>query len=187
MENGQLVFGEQIFDEQMKNSGLVNSLSNPIFPVQTQYCFIHLTIQEFLAARHIIGAFSPEEIMIFISDHIKDSTWHLVLQFIAGLLRNKLNILDGVYHSCVMAYTTGLTLVDNFINFDGYGNVLVLKCLRETDNEHAVKKACDETGLKTVTGIFHYSKTIFLTASDWSAVTFVCKNLKNLMFLRLVE
>ena len=187
IENGQLVFSEQIFDEQMKNSGLVNSLSNPIFPVQTQYCFIHLTIQEFLAARYIIGTFSPEEIVLFISDHIKDGEWHLVLQFIAGLLRKKLNILDAVYHSCVMAYTTGLTLIDNFIDFDYYGNVLVMKCLQETDDVHAVKKACDETGLKTVTGISHYSKTIFLSASDWSAVTFVCKNLKNLMFLRLVE
>jgi hypothetical protein len=41
MENGQLVFDKHLLDEQMRNSGLVNSLSNPIFPVQTQFCFIH--------------------------------------------------------------------------------------------------------------------------------------------------
>ena len=48
MEREQLVF-----DEQVEMSGLVYSLSNPIFPLKTQFCFIHLTIQEFLAARHV--------------------------------------------------------------------------------------------------------------------------------------
>ena len=52
IENDQLVFNEEVFDEQLRNSGLVNSLSNPIFPLKTQFCFIHLTIQEFLAAKH---------------------------------------------------------------------------------------------------------------------------------------
>ena len=44
IEHRQLVFNKQRFDEQMKMSGLVNSLSNPNFPVQTQFCFIHLQV-----------------------------------------------------------------------------------------------------------------------------------------------
>ena len=49
MENGQLIFDQQLFDEETRISGLVNTLSNPIFPTKFQFCFIHLTIQEFLA------------------------------------------------------------------------------------------------------------------------------------------
>jgi hypothetical protein len=67
VENGQLVFNKQLFDEEMKKSGLVNSLSNPISPIQTQFCFIHLTIQEFLAARHLTETLLPEQMEKFIS------------------------------------------------------------------------------------------------------------------------
>ncbi|CAB4039877.1 NACHT, LRR and PYD domains-containing 14-like, partial [Paramuricea clavata] len=55
MKNHNLIFDQESVDEQMKKSCLLNSLSNPIFPIQTQFCFVHLTIQEFLAARHFIA------------------------------------------------------------------------------------------------------------------------------------
>ena len=54
IEPMQLIFDSKSFDKQMKQSGLLNSLSNPHSQAQTQFCFIHLTIQEFLAARHVI-------------------------------------------------------------------------------------------------------------------------------------
>ena len=82
----QLIFDNALFDEEMKQSGLFNSLSNPYSQVQTQFCFIHLTIQEFLAAKHVIENFHSEEIREFISSHINSGKWYLVLQFIAGLL-----------------------------------------------------------------------------------------------------
>ena len=93
MEHRRLVFSGELFDEQMQRSGLLNRLSNPIYPIQTQFCFIHLTIQEFLAARHVIESFAPEEITEFITTHIESGKWHLVLQFIAGLLGKKIKIL----------------------------------------------------------------------------------------------
>ena len=70
MENGQLIFDQQLFDEETRICGLVNTLSNPIFPTKFQFCFIHLTIQEFLAARHVTETLSPGEIETFISDHV---------------------------------------------------------------------------------------------------------------------
>ena len=57
IEPMQLIFDNTLFDEEMKQSGLLNSLSNPYSQVQTQFCFIHLTIQEFLAAKHVIESF----------------------------------------------------------------------------------------------------------------------------------
>ena len=182
MKNGQLVFNEDGFNEQMKKSGLVNSLSNPIFPVHTQYCFIHLTIQEFLAARHVIETLSPEDIERFISTHIERGTWHLVLQFVAGLLGEKMKMSCSDYHACVLAFAKGLTLI-NRIRLQYYRNVLVMKCLREVDDQEIVKNACEKSDLNTVTRIYHLCGRTVLSASDWAAVTFVCKHLKNVEHL----
>ena len=96
MEKGQLVFEQELFDEQMQKSGLLNCLSNPIFPRKKQFCFIHLTIQEFLAAEHVIETCSTAEIKKFISDHLEYGKWHIVLQFIAGLLGKN----DRSRHTC---------------------------------------------------------------------------------------
>jgi hypothetical protein len=104
MESGQLVFNQTLFDEEMKKSGLSNSLSNPIFPLRTQFCFVHLTIQEFLAVRHVTETFAPPEIKKFISDHVKSGNWHLVLQFIAGLLGKNIKNFDEEYKDCVFAF-----------------------------------------------------------------------------------
>ena len=41
--DGQLVFHNELFDEQMKRSGLLNSLSNPYSQAQTKFCFINLS------------------------------------------------------------------------------------------------------------------------------------------------
>ncbi len=187
LENGQLVFNKQLFDERMKKSGLVNSLSNPICPIQTQFCFIHLTIQEFLAARHLTETLSPDEIEKFISTHIESGKWHLVFQFIAGLLGEKIKMSGCDYHECIMAFTKGLTLDDGKISLGDYGNVLVMKCLREVVDEDIVKKACKSTDLIHVTSITYnvFWTPYPLSTSELKAVTFVCKHLNHLKYLKL--
>ena len=78
IENGNLLFANDSLDEQMSNSGLVNKLSNPYSQTQQQFCFIHLTMQEFLAAKHVTETFSkPEEVKTFITSHISNGRWHL--------------------------------------------------------------------------------------------------------------
>ncbi len=185
MENGQLIFNKERFDAEMKKSGWVNSLSNPIFPVQTQFCFVHLTIQEFLAARHVIETLSPDEIEKFISAHIGSGKWYLVLQFIAGLLGEMVKMSGNDYHGCVLALTKSLTLQDGTISLDNYSNVLVMKCLREVDVENIVKKACDKMCPNSVV-ITYLRNGRLLSTSDFAAMTFVCKHLDNLIGLRLL-
>ena len=46
IENGQLAFSNNSFDEQMKKSGLLNKLFNPYCQAQQHFCFIHLTLLE---------------------------------------------------------------------------------------------------------------------------------------------
>ena len=183
MESGQLIFDQDLFDEQTKRSGLVNSLSNPIFPIKTQFCFIHLTIQEFLAARHVTETFAPADIKKFISNHFEWHQWHLVLQFIAGLLGKKMTMSASEYKDCVMVLAEGFEETDDTMELE-YNQVFVMKCLREVDHECIAKDVCKTTGIK-------YAVTLktsidIISPSDWEAVTFVCKHLENLSSFNLI-
>ena len=182
MEDGQLVFDQKHFDEQMKRSGLLNSLSNPISPLQTQFCFIHLTIQEFFAARHVIETLAPIEIKKFILDHIRSGKWHLVLQFIAGLLGKKIKMFGREYRDCVFTFAESFRVTDGEIALDS-NHIFIVKCLRELDDEGIVKDICDTSALKDVVKLdSHYG---YFPPSDWAAVTFVSKQMRKLAILEL--
>ncbi len=178
MANGQLIFDQDLLDEQTKKSGLVNILSNPISPVKTQFCFIHLTIQEFLAARHVTETFTPADIKKFISNNLRSHQWHLVLQFIAGLLGKKKTMSDSEYKDCVMVFAEGFEQTHDTMELN-YNQVFVMKCLREGGHEGIAKDVCKTTGIKDVvtlkTGV-----NDDISPSDWAAVTFVCKHMENL-------
>ena len=186
----QLIFDSKLFDEQMKQSGLLNSLSNPHSQAQTQFCFIHLTIQEFLAARHVIEMFSPKKIEEFIFSHIKSSKWHLVLQFLAGLLGKEIKMFrqKDRYKDCVLAFAKSFELTSQDGEFDvrkNYTSLLIMKCLREVEDEEIVKEACETTAINDIVGVDHGYGPVTLTSSDWSAVFLVCKHMKNLKKLYL--
>ena len=190
IEHMQLIFDRKSFDEQMKQSGLLNSLSNPLSQAQTQFCFIHLTIQEFLAARHVIEQFNPEKIKEFISSHIKSSKWHLVLQFIAGLFRgNEIEMIEkDRYKDCVLEFAKSFKLTSEDGEFDvrdNYTLLLIMKCLREVEDEEIVKEACETTAINDVVDLRYGVGPVTLTSSDWSAVFLVCKHMKNLKKLNL--
>ena len=184
IENGKLVFGKHIFSEPMKKSGLVNSSSNPIFPVQTQFCFIHLTIQEFLAAQHVTETLKPDEIETFISSHAEDVKWHLVLQFIAGLLGEKIKIFGSDYNDCILAFTTALAIpADGRIDFLDYVNLIVMKCLKEVGDEDIVRSTCKKTDFDRV--VTYIGNFALISISDWEAVVFVFRHLNNLKSFRM--
>ena len=85
----RLIFGQKEVPEDLVNCALFHRLPDSqhgAFTYEAQYCFIHLTMQEFLAAKHITETMNGEELRAFIADHIKNGEWQLVLQFVAGLL-----------------------------------------------------------------------------------------------------
>ena len=53
---------------------------------KAQYCFLHLTVQEFFAAKHVTDTMTTEELRRFVADHINEGAWQVVIQFVAGLL-----------------------------------------------------------------------------------------------------
>ena len=179
MENDQLIFDGESFDEQIRNSGLVNSLSNPIFPLETQVCFIHLTMQEFLAAKHATEEFAPAELKKFISDHVRSGKWHLVLQFIAGLLGKRIKM-EKEYKECLLAFAESID-----VNFDGgimvekkNHNVFVMKCLREVDSEDIVKDVFETTETSSEVNL---SIDNSLSPDECAAITFSVQMMKNVV------
>ncbi len=178
MKNDTLVFPGQLVDKEMKESGLLHCLSNPIFEIQTQVCFIHLTVQEFLAAKHILKTKKCKKIEAFISSHVKIGKWHLVLQFLAGLLGRQMKISDQ-YRSCVSIFAGSFALTVDYVCFLEADQILLMKCLRETEDEDIAKETAASSALKDVT-IIHSPLNNTLSPSDWAAVAFVCKHLSNL-------
>lgn len=63
-------------NDGMKKSPLLNSLPNYNFSSHVKFCFIHLTIKEFVAAKHVTECFKPNEIREFILQHFKNGRWH---------------------------------------------------------------------------------------------------------------
>ena len=59
-------------------------------PPKSQFCFTHLTVQEFFAAKHLVDTKTDEGIEEFVSKYINDDIWQVVLQFVAGLLKSSL-------------------------------------------------------------------------------------------------
>ena len=85
----RLIFGEKEVLEDLVNCALFHRLPDSrhgAFTYEAQYCFIHLTMQEFLAAKHITETMKEEELRTFVAGHIENGEWQLVLQFVAGLL-----------------------------------------------------------------------------------------------------
>ena len=95
IEEGRLLF-ESSEVSGLEDCGLLHKLPDlkPKAlgdPPKSQFCFTHLTVQEFFAAKHLVDTKKNEEIESFVCKHINDGTWQVVLQFVAGLLKSSLS------------------------------------------------------------------------------------------------
>ena len=92
IEEGRLIF-ESHEVKDLESNGLFHRLPDarerPLGERREQYCFLHLTMQEFLAAKYLVDTYSSEDLQKFVSDHIQYGAWRVVMQFVAGLLDEK--------------------------------------------------------------------------------------------------
>ncbi|XP_028391764.1 NACHT, LRR and PYD domains-containing protein 3-like [Dendronephthya gigantea] len=94
MENDQLIF-DRSSDKSLaglSDSGVFNKLKSSAGS-QVIFSFLHLTIQEFLAALHVVD--DLENVKGFLEEHIAKPRWHLVIQFVAGLLGDRMRELSS--------------------------------------------------------------------------------------------
>ena len=96
IEEGTLLF-ESREVKGLEDCGLLHKLPDTQSqqalndPQKSQFCFTHLTVQEFFAAKYLATE-SSEKIGEFVRNHINDGTWQVVLQFVAGLLKSSSDI-----------------------------------------------------------------------------------------------
>ena len=156
----QLIFEESEVNEHMVNSGFFNSLPNDNPSIGLQYCFVHLTIQEFLAARHVVEWKNSEKICKFISSNVENGQWHLVIQFVAGLLEDQMK--DASYKKNVTSCLKGFinSRVNNL-------QILMMKCLNELKDDDIIKEIAGHEVSKSK-DILLYDMGI--TPADCSAV-----------------
>ena len=91
IKEGKLILGGNEV-RGMEDSALFHRLpdrKNAALKDEEQFCFIHITMQEFFAARHLANNMSREELRNFVSENINNGKWQLVFQFLAGLMEDK--------------------------------------------------------------------------------------------------
>ena len=103
IKEGRLTFeSEEVTN--LEDCGLLHRLpdlkpeAKPSFQKpKAQYCFQHLTIQEFFAAKHVTDNMEEAELGQFVKSHITDGAWQVVLQFVAGLLSDRDKRLTNIF------------------------------------------------------------------------------------------
>ena len=88
--------GRFTFESQEVNDLATNGLfqclpdtSSGLEERKAQYSFLHLTVQEFFAAKYLVDTKSHKELKTFVSDHIKEGSWKVVMRFVAGLVQQE--------------------------------------------------------------------------------------------------
>jgi GTPase SAR1 family protein len=88
MIQDQLIFEFESSDNyvaDLSGSGIFNKLEDKRRNI---FSFLHLTIQEFLAALHVVD--DIDNVESFLIKHIDNPKWHFVIQFVAGLIGDKI-------------------------------------------------------------------------------------------------
>ena len=109
-------------------------------PPKSQFCFTHLTEQEFFAAKYLVDTESSEKIGKFVHDHINEGRWQVVLQFVAGFLKSSSDIFIKLFPESTEKKETPESSEPKTLTFwparkDRYLAVQVCNCLYEINDE----------------------------------------------------
>ena len=124
-----LIEGRLIFEsrevQRLEDCGLLHRLRDlndqrPFEKPEAQFCFMHLTIQEFFAAKYVTDSMNGEERQKFVDDGIRQRwhTWHVVLQFLAGLLSKREASLSRIFVDALPSSTERFNEWERKAEFD---------------------------------------------------------------------
>ena len=110
-------------------------------PPKSQFCFTHLTVQEFFAAKHLADTTETNKgLEEFVCKYINNGTWQVVLQFVAGLLKSSSDIFIKLLPELTKKRTKLMSFKREELTFwpareDTDLAVQVCKCLYEINDE----------------------------------------------------
>ena len=90
---------------------------------------------------------------------------------------------------CVLAFAESFKFTSErrvFYVDNSYTLLLIMKCLREVEDEEIIKEACKTTAINDIVGLAESDGPVELSSGDRSAVFLVCKHMKNLKKLNLM-
>jgi len=163
----------------MENCGLLNRMPDSEITwlqFRSHFCFIHLTFQELLAAREITKM-NPNDLSHFLALNVSDPKWHMVIQFVAGLLCGQGS---EAVNSFVSLLHNSLT-----VNWETRQAVLMMKCLHEYKDEAVVERAASELQKDSKFNNRIDLSHCQVTPVDCIAITFFIKHLRDLTQLSL--
>ena len=151
IEEGRLIFGSDEV-ENLEDCGLLHRLPDLEAPAQhpfeqpkAQFCFTHLTMQEFLAAKHVTDTINDAELREFVSDHINDGAWQVVIQFVAGLLSDREKPLIDIFIDFLPVSTDEKEereLIDDWHEISANSGARKLTCWPAGYKRHLVVTLC---------------------------------------------
>ena len=177
---GRLIF-ESSEVSGLEDCGLLHKLPDQKpkawnYPRKSQFCFLHLTVQEFFAAKHLVNTKTKEEIERFVCDHINDGTWQVVLQFVAGLLNSS----SDIFIKLLPKQSEGRWPASK----DEDLAVQVCKCLYEINDEQQPVLQNKIEKIKFNTVYFQYCS---LAPIDVAAVLHFLENAEEVLSINLSE
>ena len=118
-------------------SGFLQSTQDNDDMLENEHSFLHLTFQEFFAARYLVNllASAPTVAAQLIRGIKFDPRYKVVMWFIAGLLRNGG---DKECPQCLNAFFEALDTPKDSIGF--YGSILKMRCLEECNWQEDLQK-----------------------------------------------
>ena len=200
IKEGRLVFGRKEVGG-MEDSALFHRLPDrqpDAFEREEQFCFIHLTMQEFFAARHLANM-NEIELRNFVSMNIADGKWQLVFQFLAGLMNDKENLPSEIITDLLPVETKeiesvlyneewSLDMEPSKVTFWPTGDkkhlaVTLFKCTNESSEmEEIVQRKLQQINFNFV----NFS-VCQLTPVDCASVVTVIKNVQQISHFDLAE
>ena len=193
IEEGRLLF-ESSEVKGLEDCGLLHKLPDVQSklslndPPNSHFCFTHLTVQEFFAAKYLVDTESNEGIEEFVCNHINDSTWQVVLQFVAGLLKSSssdifIKLLPKSTEKRRNSKSSGLkTLTSWPARKDKHLAVQLCRCLYEINDERQpiLQNKIEEINFNAVT--FRFCS---LAPTDVAALLHFLENAEEVLYLKL--
>jgi NLR family CARD domain-containing protein 3 len=125
---------EPLFKNMCASGFLQSTGDNPLF-LHNEYCFLHLTFQEFFAARYLARLLhdNPKEAAKCIQEVKFNPRYKVVMWFTAGLLKN-----EGGDFRVLNAFFEMLDTPKDLVGL--YGTLLKIRCLEECGWQKELQK-----------------------------------------------